>query len=69
LSRQPEDSGATGDTHDNLRDQGHDKMDTLYNSRNTKALAAVLHQIKFISLYCCAVHFEDSLSIAHQQMH
>jgi hypothetical protein len=20
-------------------------------------------------LYCCTVHFEDSLSIAHQQMH
>jgi hypothetical protein len=26
-----------------------------------------LKQTKF--LYCCTVHFEDSLSIAHQQMH
>ena len=44
--RQAEAGGATGVTHDNLRDQGHDKRDTVYNSRDTKALAAELHQIK-----------------------
>ena len=48
---QPEAGGATGDIHDNLRDQGQDKRDILYNSGNTKALAPVLHQTKVISVY------------------
>ena len=49
--RQPEAGGSTGVTCHNLRDQGHDKRDTLCKSRNTKTLAAVLHQTKIISVY------------------
>jgi hypothetical protein len=29
----------------------------------------VLDNTFVFCLYCCTVHFEDSLSIAHQQMH
>jgi hypothetical protein len=49
--QQSEAGGATGETHDNLRDQGHDKRDTLYNSRNTKALAALLRQTKVVGVF------------------
>jgi hypothetical protein len=37
----------------------------IYNSTN----GYYPKQIKTNYLYCCTVHFEDSLSITHQQMH
>jgi hypothetical protein len=30
---------------------------------------STLHSCLYCYLYCCTVHFEGSLSIAHQQMH
>jgi hypothetical protein len=45
------------------------KIAFMYWKCHIKGIVAKMYQTKKDYLYCCTVHFEDSLSIAHQHMH